>query len=264
MTAAAALARPREAARTQGPGAALRAAREQRALGVAAVTEALHVEARLIEAMEADHFAAFDAPVYARGFLRNYASFLELPVEELLAGYEALSGCPATPTLIPAAHAPPPSRDWSRFKRPAALLVAAGLAGGLWWWRLAHAPSPRLPATGVAAAAASDVGPAAPADVPARGVSPRAAATRGADPLVVTAGQECWVEVYSPTGARLLYDLLRPGERRSLPGPGPWRVFLGYADGVRLSVRERTVGVPASRRAAATARLVVAGDGAVN
>jgi hypothetical protein len=56
--------------------------------------------------------------------------------------------------------------------------------------------------------------------------------------------------------------MVHPGETVNVPGPGPWRVFLGFADGARLTVGERTVVVPPARRAAATARFVVARDGA--
>jgi hypothetical protein len=85
---------------------------------------------------------------------------------------------------------------------------------------------------------------------------------RGDDSLVIHGLRDCWVEVYSPSGGRLVYDLVRTGETRSAPGPGPWKVFLGTADGARLTVGERGVTVPATRRGATTARFVVARDGA--
>jgi cytoskeleton protein RodZ len=287
-------------------GGRLAAERERRGLGVQHVADALHVEARLVEAMENDHFEAFDAPVYARGFLRKYATFLQLPPDELLAAYDALHGRPAAPTLIPLANAQLAARDWSRLKVPAAVLGVVLLVGAVYWWwpsrgrapaTLSAAPTAAAPTaaapTGALRAAseppaavpngagprASPTPPAAPASRTTPAASggahappgPRhrpamaAARTAGAQAgaLVIHGQRESWVEVYAPTGERLYSDLVRSGETRTLPGPGPWRVFLGQSDGVQLTVGERTVVVPAARKTAATARFVVSGDGAV-
>lgn len=56
------------------PGAMLRAAREARGLSREQLCEAIQLERRLLEALEDDRFEAFDAPVFARGFLRKAAS----------------------------------------------------------------------------------------------------------------------------------------------------------------------------------------------
>lgn len=251
------------------PGARLRAERERRGLGIQQVTEALHVDARLVEAMENDRFAAFDAPVYARGFLRKYAGWLELPDAELLAAYEQLHAGPGTPSLIPATSAMPRLHDLRALPIVLAAVAALLLVGGSLWWWLARTP-PARPAATVAAAAPATAAPvaasAAPAVAPARTAAAPAAsavapAAAAAGALTLSASRECWAEVLDPGGTRLLYDLVRPGESRSVPGPGPWRVFLGYADGIALSVGGRTVTVPMARRAGATARLVVATDG---
>ncbi len=282
-------ARPAEVVASGGVGAALRAARERRGLSIAAVTDILHVEARIIEAMEAGRFTVFYAPVYARGFIRKYASFLELPANELVAAYDALAGGPAAPTLIPLATAQAPPRDFSNLRLPAIFLLALVVLGGsFWWWTgrgALHREAPTTVTTTLAnanatapaasepvrvAAAALHEAPVLPeverASAPERVVaraSTEARAVQRAAVLVVHGLRECWVEVYSPSGARLFYDLVQPGDSHPLPGPGPWKVFLGNADGVRLSMDERTIAIPASFRAGATARFVVGGDGAV-
>jgi len=232
------------------PGARLRAERERRGLGIQQVTEALHVEARLVEAMEGDQFAAFDAPVYARGFLRKYAGWLELPDAELLGAYEQLHAGPGTPSLIPVTSTMPRLHDLRALPLALAAAAAVLLAGGSLWWWLVRART-ATPAKPIPAAALPAAAPAETASTAATG-----------SVLTLRASRECWVEVSGPGGARLLHDLVRPGESRRVPGPGPWRVFLGFADGVVLSVGERTVAVPAARRAGTTARFVVAPDGA--
>jgi cytoskeleton protein RodZ len=282
MSEAASEARPAMIVGSGGVGPALRAARERRALSVGAVTEALHIEPRLIEAMEAGRFTVFDAPVYARGFIRKYGTFLELPVEDLIAAYDSLAGGPPAPSMIPITETAAPVRDFAPLKIGGAFVLLLLVVGGSYWWWMGRAPAPPPPPMDAAGAAPTAAPTAVPAARPAaeavadtaapraavvseraapRASSARAVASGAA--LVVTGLRECWVEVYAPSGARLLYDLVQAGDSRTLPGPGPWRVFLGNADGVRLSMGERVIAVPNGTRAGATARLVVTADGAV-
>jgi cytoskeletal protein RodZ len=280
MSEAAPESRPAVVVGSGGVGPALRAARERRALSVGAVTETLHIESRIIEAMEAGRFNVFDAPVYARGFIRKYGTFLELPVDDLIAAYDSLASGPAAPSMIPVTEASAPPRDYSVLKVAAAFVLLLLFVGGSYWWWLGRAPPPPPPAIDAVAAAPApaQTTPAAPAAAQSTEPSPSRAAAVAARPaqragaaravasgaaLVVTGLRECWVEVYAPSGARLLYDLVQAGDSRTLPGPGPWRMFLGNADAVRLSMEERTIAVPAANRAGATARLVVMADGAV-
>ncbi len=66
-------------------GQQLKQAREARNLTLNKVTQATHIQARLIEAMEADDFESLPSPVQARAFLRLYAEFLELSLDDLIA-----------------------------------------------------------------------------------------------------------------------------------------------------------------------------------
>jgi cytoskeleton protein RodZ len=66
-------------------GQQLKQARETRYLTLNKVTEATHIQTRLIEAMEADNFESLPSPVQARAFLRLYAEFLGLSLDDLIA-----------------------------------------------------------------------------------------------------------------------------------------------------------------------------------
>jgi cytoskeletal protein RodZ len=66
-------------------GQQLKAAREARSLTFGKVTQATHIQARLIEAMEADDFESLPSPVQARAFLRLYAGFLGLSLDDMIA-----------------------------------------------------------------------------------------------------------------------------------------------------------------------------------
>lgn len=71
---------------------------------------------------------------------------------------------------------------------------------------------------------------------------------------------DSWVEVRDPAGQRLIYRLGRAGERRSIKGRPPLRVFLGNADGVSVVIDNQPFSIPADRRLGNTARFVIAAD----
>jgi cytoskeleton protein RodZ len=93
-------------------GQQLKQAREARNLTLKKVTQATHIQARLIEALEADDFESLPSPVQARAFLRLYAGFLDLSLDDLITRQRFGAGevpatVPATPPMevqIPAAE----------------------------------------------------------------------------------------------------------------------------------------------------------------
>ena len=70
-------------------GTRLRVAREARGLTLAQAEQATRIRAKFLEALEHDDFSTATSETQARGFLRNYATFLQLDPAELLADYEA-------------------------------------------------------------------------------------------------------------------------------------------------------------------------------
>ena len=65
-------------------GASLRLAREAQGLSLDQAAGRLRLMVRQLSAMEADDFAALGQPVFARGFVRNYARMLGLDAEALV------------------------------------------------------------------------------------------------------------------------------------------------------------------------------------
>jgi cytoskeleton protein RodZ len=269
-----------------GPGALLKAERERRGLSLPDVAESLHVDPRLAAALEANDFAAFGAPVYARGFLRQYALLLGLEPEQVLS---QPAGLP--PPLVPTARATPEPTDWRALRRAALALLIALIAGVVVGWILTR-PGPRRalappPATfpkreSVVPAAAQAPEPEpeptpTPAPAPEAGAafepaqpvsagvpstrSARAAAPTTPGALSVVFNADCWVEVYDADGRRVLYDLGHAGQTRSVPGPAPWRVMVGDVDAVRLSVAGRPVSPRWVRRRGTTGQFTVTADG---
>jgi len=74
-------------------------------------------------------------------------------------------------------------------------------------------------------------------------------APTGEDVLIIKTTDESWVEVVDANGYQLLYYLLRPGMVSHLQGQAPFRVFLGNASAIELSLnQERFDHTPFHRR----------------
>jgi cytoskeleton protein RodZ len=117
------------------PGVRLRAAREALGLSIEEVADRLRLNEALVLAMEENRFGLLGAPVFARGHLRNYASLVGAPEREVL---EALGQDEVPePTFLPALDRTPVAPSRTRWLWIAALLVlVAGAAGGILWWRM--------------------------------------------------------------------------------------------------------------------------------
>lgn len=109
---------------SDGLGLWLRRTRETRQISLPDVEKALRIRRRYLQALEMGDYAALPGEIQARGFLRNYARYLSLPVEEALARYDAeIQGRPMqprarTPSVVepkapitnrPSVFSPPPT-----------------------------------------------------------------------------------------------------------------------------------------------------------
>jgi cytoskeleton protein RodZ len=65
-------------------GSTLRDARTARGLSIEQVAQDTRISARFLEALESERFDSLPAPVYVRGFLRSYATYLRLDPAPLL------------------------------------------------------------------------------------------------------------------------------------------------------------------------------------
>src|SRR5260370_22955599 len=83
-----------------GIGTRLRAARAKKGLPLLQAAQRMHVDARIVESLEAENFAALGAPVYARGHLRHYPESADESASELHQPYaDATRAAPAQPDL---------------------------------------------------------------------------------------------------------------------------------------------------------------------
>ena len=115
-------------------GRVLREAREAQGVTLEEAAARLRLMHRQIEAMETDDFDSLGQPVFARGFVRNYARLLGLAPETLLTRME---GAPADPAPVSRAE-PPLPHSW--LTSPWLILLMLGVLVvvvapiALYWW----------------------------------------------------------------------------------------------------------------------------------
>ncbi len=73
-------------------GDLLRETREAKGLSLDQVENATRIRQRLLQALEENDFAELPAPVFVKGFLRNYAQLLELNPDDVLQMYKSQVG----------------------------------------------------------------------------------------------------------------------------------------------------------------------------
>ena len=232
----------------RGIGARLRAAREKRGLTLLQAAERLHVDARVLQALEAEDFATLGADVYVRGHLRRYAESVgESPLQ--LQQLYSQSAQAARPDLTRIPRGVPESSG-SRVLLPALLLVVGFAVAGLLWWLLtlpgekAH-PLPALPAPPPAASAARepDLSPPVASGDGAAPAHPATAApaTEAQTRLDLSFSAPSWVEVSDAQGRHLLHGLIEAGTARSVAGEAPLLVVLGNAQSVVMRLNGAVV-----------------------
>lgn len=186
-------------------GARLKAAREARGLGLGEVADRLKLSLRQLEAIEADNFSALPGATFVRGFVRNYARFLDLDPEPLLRDLAASypSSVAEVANLANLANESQPRTGLNEVTRFRTVWLGVVLVGvvvaGLSWWMVgakAHrnewtqeAPAenhlaPMLTEASSSAAASASATAASGAKAPAQASAPAAVAGK---PVVASA-----------------------------------------------------------------------------
>lgn len=66
-------------------GSILKKARERKGLSHKEIFQAIKIHPRFLQALEESNWKVFSGSVHAKGFLKNYADYLELDIDEVLA-----------------------------------------------------------------------------------------------------------------------------------------------------------------------------------
>jgi cytoskeletal protein RodZ len=259
-------------------GAYLRSLREAKGGSLEDMARSTRVGIRHLEALEEERLADLPSPVFVRGFIRAYCSFLRESPETALARYEELMGERAT---VQAASAPlGPRTTWasSSLVVGLALLLVLGLglivlnltvkrpgATSVIAARIKPVPPAESPVTApppapqpAAKAAAAHQGPAPgpvasaeptrPASPPAQTASPASPAApavpakAGPEPqrLVIRAVEPTWVRVQSDE-SRIAEELLPAGASREWTAERRFLLTIGNAGGIELTLNGKSL-----------------------
>lgn len=179
----------------------LRRQREMREISLRDIADRTKISLRYLEAMEDDRFDLLPAPIFAKGFLREYARYVGLSPDEVVNHYLAVQqqqspeedGVKKDQTLVNRPHRAKPVRSWTYGLFLAlAVLALIALIWALVWYNNHRRDQPSAEATPPPIAAppeplAAVQEPAAAPNIPEK---PSA-------PLEVTLDftANCWVEV---------------------------------------------------------------------
>jgi len=221
----------------------LRRQREMREISLRDIADRTKISMRYLQAMEDDRFDLLPAPIFAKGFLREYARYVGLSPDEVVNHYLSVQqqgapdeegirdGVKRDATLAGQRPArPKPVRNWTYgVFLVVAVLVLVGLVAALAWYAKHRLEDP-----------AADVAPpiaAPPAPEPAAVSAPLAGPEKPKAPLEVTLDftAACWVEV-TADGKRVLAQEMAQGESLPVEAQQSVQVTLGDAGAAEIQV----------------------------
>jgi cytoskeletal protein RodZ len=241
-------------------GAALRAARERRAISLDDLARATKIRVAILRAIETNQKDQLPQAVFLRGFVRAYAQEVGLAAGETVNRYlgqferggnivESAPTRGAAETPIEQADLAPEAmdRDTARAVRGQWLVIliviAASLVGfrlGPWRASLSNSPSPVLnPAPAVKTTGSSSTGhtPNRPEAGTAGSREPPAAGLAGDHVLRLNlqAGDRCWLAA-TVDGMRVVYRLMQPGEQHAIDVRGEAVLRVGNPAAFNFSI----------------------------
>jgi cytoskeleton protein RodZ len=261
-------------------GTWLRRQRELREISLRDVAERTKISLRYLEAMEEDRFDLLPAPVFAKGFLREYARYVGLSPDEVVNHWLAVQQAGERPEGEDEEASPRGGRRrLSRLLLLLALLVIGAVVAFL-VYRQQHPAAARPARTGSAGSpGAVPLTPAAPAQPPAAETSstapPAAPAAGIAGPAALPAGpgeataaaalqpppapeteappaplevnldfsRECWVDALID-GKKRIAEQRVAGEALRLPAQKTVQLTLGDAGAAEVQVNGASLPLP--------------------
>ena len=230
-------------------GEELRREREIRGISLKEISDATKISKRFLEAIERNDHKTLPAPVFTRGFVREYARYLGLNSEDIVNRYNfAAAGDdrieqslhlerltqPQTPTPSPRDRKsiPPPYARIDRNVWILAVIVVALL--GATWWALKHkretrAEEARLEAATTTIAPKPVVPPPVPVPEPQIDDTLR---------LTIDVSRDSWVTLQAD-GKTILDERMREGDHRTFEAKEAFHfVAIGNAGGLALKLND--------------------------
>ena len=242
-------------------GEELRREREIRGISLKEIADATKISKRFLDAIERNDHKTLPAPVFTRGFVREYARYLGLNSDEMVNRYNfAAVGderieqsahldrltTPQAPPLprkkAPPKGIPPP---YARVDRNVYILIIVVVAlAGVSYWALKHRRETRANEERIAAETKAAAVPVAPPPAPVQTAStstqpPTAVPAKLILSLEIT--RSSWITLEAD-GERLINDELRPGFHRTVEAKDAFRFkTIGNAAGVTMTLNDTPI-----------------------
>ena len=228
-------------------GEELRREREIRGISLKEIADATKISKRFLEALERNDHRTLPAPVFTRGFVREYARYVGLNAEEMVNRYNFAAATDDRIEKPPQVekYAVTPPRDispkpprkrgippvYARIDRNifASVIIAVLLAAVAWWAVHHRRADPEASAESLAPVATTAVAPVSPPPAPP---PPDDSKLR----LAVEVLDNAWV-VLEADGKTIVNEELKTGERRTFEASDVFRFRnIGNAAGLKLTL----------------------------
>ena len=228
-------------------GEELRREREIRGISLKEIADATKISKRFLEAIERNDHKTLPAPVFTRGFVREYSRYLGLNADEIVnrynyaaAGDDRIESSPHLERLVQVQSPqrqkkgiPPP---YARVDRNVILLIVIVAAlGAAFYWAVKHRRA--------AAVEAEPPPVATPKPIPAAVAKPSEpepvpVSTDDTLRLSIDADDDSWV-ILEADGKTVVNERMRKGEHRAVEAKESFRFrTLGNAGGVTLTLND--------------------------
>ena len=209
-------------------GERLRAAREERGLSLEEIAAQTRIPRRHLESIEAADWDKLPAPTYTIGFARSYATAVGLDRVDIADQLRGEMGGTRTTTTAEVFEPADPARTMPKSLVIGAIVAVLVLVLVMSWLSRRSLEQPDEPANAAQEATA-------PAPQPSAAPPPAAAAAQG--PVVLTATDAVWLQVYERGGATLFSGMLQPGQTFSVPATATAPLLkTGKPEALRVSV----------------------------
>lgn len=215
-------------------GEQLRAAREAQGMSLEDIASRTRIPTRHLQSIEASEWSKLPAATYSVGFAKSYATAVGLDRNEIGEQLRAeMTGfTPATSAPSEVFEPADPARVMPRWLVIAAVVAVLAVIAGLLFAR-----DRSLEAPDEAAPVAQTPAPQAPAAAPAS-APPASAAASASGPVVITANEPAWIQVYERGGgASLFQGELAVGQSYEVPASAKAPLLkTGKPEALRISV----------------------------
>jgi cytoskeletal protein RodZ len=229
-------------------GDTLAEARRQSGLTTAQVSQRTRIRESIIRAIEQNDFSPCGGDFYARGHVRSIAGVVGTDPAPLIREYdEEHPRAPMTAAEVFEPTTPIKIREPRHsfpFGKVAIVVLLAIIGFGAYHVVDTHNARPVGSASpAMTASPAVKASTAAPGVSPS--VSPSATATKAAGPpqavIVLTAKQDCWIELTSASGKQIFQGIVTAGKTQTWTEKDAVHMVIGNPPGIKLTVDGKNV-----------------------